>query len=92
MEIRDYDAAGYKAQHEEDEEGSDYSAHPGYLLRGELSSVEAPDKTPALGELLYTAVETGILEGVDVEDALTIWRLVEMSRRLSPDRIKMLKM
>jgi hypothetical protein len=88
VQTKDYSAEEYREDHELEEND------PGVLLRGELSQVEAPDDTDALDELLHTANETNLLDDVEItaQDALTVWRLVELSRRLSPDRLEMLRM
>jgi len=85
VQTRDYDAAGYATERQKEAD------HPGVLLRGELSGLEAPDDSKVLGELLHTAVETSVIEGITSQEALTVWRLVELSRRLPPDKIDLLR-
>lgn len=63
------------------------------LLLAELSAVEAPSDFPAVEPLLKTLNQTGLTGGskISVAEAMAIWRTVELARRLSPDRVEMLR-
>jgi hypothetical protein len=54
---------------------------PGAKLRSYLAKVDANEVNAwALGEIIYTANETGLLESeISFEDAITVWKMVEMA-------------
>jgi hypothetical protein len=71
------------------------AAHPGVALREELEKLEAPFEPEHLDELLYVADETNLLgdmEGVQVDDAITIWRIVELARHGNPELLAGIRM
>ncbi len=73
----------------------DYPAgDPGNVLRRALGKIDAPDCDKAVANLLYTAGERNIYGDlyISVEDALTIWRLVEIARTADEDVIKTMRM
>lgn len=39
----------------------------------------------ALNELLYTASETGVIDGIDAAAAITVWKLVVLAQTLGED-------
>lgn len=39
----------------------------------------------ALDELLYTASETGLIEGIDKKDAITVWKMVVLAMSFGPN-------
>ncbi|MNR10002.1 hypothetical protein D3C85_1262290 [compost metagenome] len=51
-------------------------------LQARLETIPVAPKQPrSLNELLYTASETSIIDfGISEEDALTIWKLVELAK------------
>lgn len=54
----------------------------------------APHIPGSLCELLYTADETGIVDGlgIDVNDALKIWKIVELAKSLGDNCPQELRM
>lgn len=67
--------------------------HGAVLLRGELSAVEAPSDLPAVETLLDVLNKSGLMgrQTITMDEAMTVWRTVELARRISPDRLEMLK-
>lgn len=63
-------------------------------LLDKLEEIPVASHIPrSLGELLYTANETGILDsGVCVEDALKIWKIVELAKSLGDNCPQELRM
>jgi hypothetical protein len=69
--------------------------HPGVLLRQQLEKVEGPFEPDYLDEMLYVAGETNLLGDHEVpyiDDAITVWRMVELARRGDPDVLKRIRM
>jgi hypothetical protein len=63
------------------DDDEDEASGPGAALRGYLSRLDDSEvNKSALGEIIYTANETGLLEcGVSYVDAITIWKMVELA-------------
>lgn len=61
-----------------------------------IETVNAPDfPIPGLSEVLYTASENnmlGDLESIDARTALQVWKLVELSRTISPEQVAAIRM
>jgi hypothetical protein len=62
---------------------------PGNKLRDELSRIDVPlnEKSRALGELLYTAEERGIIGGIDRDDVLAVYRIVALAMTIEREQI-----
>lgn len=64
-------------------------------LRQFLNTVPMPNfegKERALSELMYTASETGFIENMSSVDAITIWKIVELSKSFGdniPEELRM---
>jgi len=63
------------------------------LLNDQLTAVEFAGSAGCLSELIYTASETGILDcGISFEDALTVWKIVELAKSLGDNCPQELRM
>lgn len=64
-------------------------------LRQFLNTVPMPNfegKERTLSELMYTASETGLIENMSSVDAITIWKIVELSKSFGdniPEELRM---
>lgn len=72
----------------------DYSNTQCELLMGRLEEIPVAPRVPhSLNELLYTASETGVIDtGISEEDAIKIWKLVELAKTLGdtcPQELRM---
>lgn len=68
---------------------------PGEALRERLKSFEiyvAKIDNSVANELLYTAVETGLIEGISVDDAKTVVKIMALAAHLgntAPQELRM---
>lgn len=62
-------------------------------LQDRLEEIPAPHTVGSLVELLYTADETCCVEcGISPEDAITIWKIVELAKSLGDNCPRELRM
>jgi hypothetical protein len=89
MTTEKYHAVAFMEQYEAGAE------HPGVLLRDELEKIEGPFEPEYLDEMLYVAGQTNLLGDHEVpyiDDAITVWRMVELARRGDPEALKRIRM
>lgn len=71
----------------------DYKNTQCELLNTRLEAIENPELAGnTLSELIYTASETGLIDFAVYEDALTIWKLVELAKTLGDNCPQELRM
>jgi hypothetical protein len=67
---------------------------PGDALRERLEQIQVPPtlNKRTLEELLYTATERGLIEGISYEDAITVGKLMQLATMLGkkcPEEFRM---